>query len=103
MSDGTKTVQLRRYQIIEGELDAFLPWWQSRLMTARTAFGYTLEFAYAIPETSEFVWAVSVAGDSASLERLDAAWMASDERKAAFDGVPVRASAQNITLVDVIG
>ncbi|GGF12458.1 hypothetical protein [Subtercola lobariae] len=105
MSDATaptKTVQFRRYEIVAGELDAFVEWWQARLVAARTALGFTIEFAYAVRETNEFVWAVSAPGDRAAFEQIDAAYMASDARAEAFAGVPTRAAAQHVSIVDSV-
>src|SRR3978361_1784108 len=101
-TEGQKTVQLRRYDIIPGELDAFVEWWTTRLEPGRSAFGYTLLFAYVLRETNEFVWAVSAPGDAAAFEKLDAEWMQSDERKVVFDGVPQRVAKKTLALVDEV-
>jgi hypothetical protein len=93
-----RTVQLRRYRIVEGELPAFTAWWRERLLPARQAFGFTLEFAVVVPETDEFVWAVSVPGDAAAFARLDAAWTGSPERAAAFEGVPQRVASMDLRI-----
>lgn len=93
-----RTVQLRRYRIVEGELPAFTDWWRSRLLPARQAYGFALEFAMVVPETDEFVWAVSVAGDAAAFARLDAAWTTSPERAVAFEGVPQRVAAMDLRI-----
>ena len=93
-----RTVQLRRYRIVDGELDAFVAWWRTRLLPAREAFGFRLESALVVPETQEFVWSVSVAGDEAAFARLDAAWTASPERAAAFEGVPQRVAAMDLRI-----
>lgn len=93
-----RTVQLRRYRIVEGELPAFVEWWRTRLLPARRAFGFVLETALVVPETDEFVWAVSAAGDEAAFRTLDAAWTASPERVAAFDGVPQRVASMDLRI-----
>lgn len=93
-----RRVQLRRYRIVEGQLDAFVEWWRDRLLPARTAFGFTLESALIVPETDEFVWSVSVDGDEEALARLDAAWAASAERAAVFDGVPQRVTSMDLRI-----
>ncbi|GAA2754624.1 NIPSNAP family protein [Amnibacterium kyonggiense] len=97
MSEG-RTVQLRRYRIVDGELEAFLHWWRGRLLPARQAYGFTLESAFVVPETDEFVWAVSAEGDAAAFARLDAAWVASPERAAAFEGVPQRVASMDLRI-----
>lgn len=93
-----RTVQLRRYRLVEGELPAFVDWWRSRLLPARQAFGFRLETALVVPETDEFVWAVSVEGDEAAFAALDAAWTASAERAAAFEGVPKRVASMDLRI-----
>ena|ERR1700712_981763 len=97
MSDA-RTVQLRRYRIVGGEMPAFVGWWRNRLLPARQAFGFVLETAFVVPETDEFVWAVSVAGDLATFTDLDAAWAASPERAVAFDGVPQRVASMDLRI-----
>jgi hypothetical protein len=93
-----RTVQLRRYRVVEGEMQAFVDWWRSRLLPARLAFGFSLETALVVPETDEFVWAVSGAGDGAAFAALDAAWTASPERAAAFEGVPKRVATMDLRI-----
>jgi hypothetical protein len=93
-----RTVQLRRYRIVDGELPAFLDWWRTRLLPARQAFGFRLESALVVPETGEFVWAVSAEGDEAAFARLDAAWAASAERVVAFEGVPQRVASMDLRI-----
>ena len=94
-----RTVQLRRYRVVDGEMDAFTDWWRSRLLPARIAYGFTLESAYVVPETDEFVWAVSAEGGAEAFGRLDAAWAASPERAAAFEGVPQRVASMDLRIV----
>jgi hypothetical protein len=96
--DEGRTVQLRRYRIVDGEMAAFVDWWRARLLPARVAFGFALESALVVPETDEFVWSVSVAGDEAAFARLDAAWAASPERVAAFEGVPQRVASMDLRI-----
>jgi hypothetical protein len=97
-----KTIQLRRYSLVAGEYDAFVAWWQEWMPRVRPAAGFTIDFAYGLRETNEFVWAVSVDGDQAAFLELERAYMASDERAKAFDGVPQRIAEYNIRFVDDI-
>jgi hypothetical protein len=97
---GGRTTQLRRYRLIAGELPAFLAWWRSRLVPAREAFGFVIEFAVVVPETEEFVWAVSVAGDETAFTALDEAWTASPERAAAFAGEPKHVAAMDLRFAE---
>ncbi|MEP6843289.1 MAG: hypothetical protein ABJA11_07190 [Pseudolysinimonas sp.] len=96
-----KTVQIRRYQLIPGDLPAFLEWWEQTMVPAREAFGYTIEFGLAVPERSEFVWAVSLPLARDAFVIRDAEWMNSPERKQALStAVPL--VKQRVNLVDQI-
>ncbi|GAA4267162.1 hypothetical protein [Frondihabitans peucedani] len=94
-----RTVQLRRYVLVDGLLDDFTAWWRSRLVPARRAYGFDIEFSYALPETSEFVWAVSLPGDADAFRAVEADYLASPERAAAFDGQPTWTTSQAVALV----
>jgi len=95
-----KTVQLRRYQIVPGEYEAFVSWFEEKMPPVRRATGFDVEFAYGVPEANEFVWAVSVPGDRAEFERIEAAYVVSPERAAIFEGIPERIAAKEIGYVD---
>jgi hypothetical protein len=97
-----KTIQLRRYTLIDGEYDAFLEWFDGSMPRVRPEAGFTIEFAYGLRETNEFVWAVSADGDRDRFLELEQAYMASDARAAAFAGVPQRIAVYNIAFVDDI-
>jgi hypothetical protein len=97
-----KTIQLRRYALVAGEYDAFVDWWQEWMPRVRPAAGFTIEFAHGLRETNEFVWAVSADGDQDAFLELERAYMASDARAEAFDGVPQRIAEYNIRFVDDI-
>ncbi|WP_406246152.1 hypothetical protein ACI7YT_13850 [Microbacterium sp. M] len=94
-----KTTQLRRYVLVDGEYDAFVDWWEQWMPQVRPAAGFTIEFAYGLRETNEFVWAVSAEGDAEAFLAREADYMASDARAAAFDGVPQRVASYDIRLV----
>lgn len=97
-----KTIQLRRYTLVDGEYDAFLAWWKEWMPQVRPAAGFAIDFAYGLPETNEFVWAVSTEGDEDAFLAREDAYMASDERAAAFDGQPQRVAEYNVRFVDEI-
>lgn len=97
-----KTTQLRRYEIEPHLFDEFVDWMTSRLIPTREAAGFTVEFAYANREASEFVWAVSVDGDHERFGEVNAAYQSSPERTAAFEGVPNYATAQHADFVERI-
>ena len=70
------SVQLRRYEIMPGEMERFL----EAVRTAfpvREQYGFGVEFALVDEERNEFTWAVSHDGDFAKAE---AAYYASPER-----------------------
>ncbi len=96
----TRTVQLRRYRLIPELVDDFLVWWPTLCVPAREAAGFTIEFAVHVPESEEFVWAVSVEGDEAAFAAVDAAWMASPERAAIFVEVTKWTVGAQVDFVD---
>jgi hypothetical protein len=95
-----RTIQLRRYTLVDGEYDAFVEWWRAWMPKVRTGAGFTIDFAYGVRETSEFVWAVSAEGDAAAFLARETEYMASDARAEAFAGVPQRVAVSNVRLVD---
>ncbi|WP_251453330.1 hypothetical protein [Microbacterium sp. Marseille-Q6648] len=98
-----RTVQLRRYTLVEGEYDAFVAWWNEWMPRVRPAAGFPIEFAYGLPETNEFVWAVSAEGDEDAFLAREKEYMVSDARAEAFAGVPQRVAEYNIRFVrDVV-
>ncbi len=97
-----KTIQLRRYTLVDGEYDAFLAWWREWMPRVRPAAGFQIEFAYGLPETNEFVWAVSAEGDRDAFAAREEVYLASEARAEAFEGVPQRVAEYNVRLVDEI-
>ena len=95
-----KTTQLRRYALVDGEYDAFVEWWRGAMPAVRPPAGFTIEFAYGLRESNEFVWAVSTPGDRDSFLRLEEVYMASDARAAVFEGVPQRVAVSDVRFVD---
>ncbi len=94
-----KTVQVRRYQLTPGDLPKFVEWWTDTMVPTREAYGYTIEFGVAVPDRSEFIWAVSLPLALPEFLAKDAAWMASDERKQALStGLPL--VKQRVNIVD---
>lgn len=71
--------QVRRYRVAEGKLDAFVDAWRSGVVPLRQNFGFTIEGAWSIPETNEFVWVMSFDGPE-GFAAADAAYYESDER-----------------------
>jgi len=92
-------IQLRRYEIVPGELDAFADWWRATMPVLRAKAGFTIEFAYVDEDAGEFVWAVSVPGTVEDFERVEAAYLSSEDRRQAFDGLPQRVAKQHVGFV----
>jgi hypothetical protein len=102
MASMPKTIQLRLYDLVPGEVDAFLEWWNARLVPARAAHGFEVEFAYVDRDASKFSWALSLPTDADGFLAAEADYMTSPEREAAFDGVPQRVASSHVALVDTI-
>lgn len=100
MMGGMRTIQLRRYTLVDGEYDAFVAWWEAWMPKVRPAAGFAIDFAYGIRETNEFVWGVSAEGDAESFLAREKEYMASDARAEAFAGVPQRVASSDIRLVE---
>jgi hypothetical protein len=95
-----KTIQLRRYTLVDGEYDAFLEWWNAWMPRVRREAGFAIEFAYGLRETNQFLWAVSVEGDRERFTSVEAAYKVSAARDEAFAGVPQRIAVYDIAFVD---
>ena len=91
-------VQLRRYELVSGEMDGFLEWFP-RIVAVREQYGFTVEFAYADRENNEFVWAVSHPGD---FEAAFEVFVNSPERAAAFEGQPTRVGEIHLAMVETV-
>jgi hypothetical protein len=95
-----KTIQLRRYTLVDGEYDDFVAWFNEWMPRVRGEAGFTIEFAYGLRERNQFVWAVSAPGDRDAFLAREEEYLASDARTAAFDGVPQRVALYDIEIVD---
>jgi cephalosporin-C deacetylase-like acetyl esterase len=78
------STQLRRYDIEDGQMEAFLIYWH-KLIEQRQKFGFRVVFAYVDATNNDLVWAVEHDGDFAAAE---AEYMVSPERAAALIGAP---------------
>lgn len=94
-----KTIQIRRYELVPGEYDAFLAWFDEWIPGPRAAAGFAVEFAYGIRDTNQFVWGVSAPVDADTFREMDAAWTVSDARAAAYAGQPKRVASADVQLV----
>lgn len=98
----TSTVQLRRYELKPELVDDFLVWFPTRLIPAREAHGFAVEFAFFDRDRMEFTWAVRVDGDADEFARVEKAYMASPERDAAFAGADGWTETATVSLVERI-
>jgi late competence protein required for DNA uptake (superfamily II DNA/RNA helicase) len=94
-------VQLRRYQIVPGEMDAFVAWWPG-LVPARQQYGFEVLFALVDGSTNQFVWAVSYEGDETEFDEAEKVYLASPERADMFAGMPKRVAESFVTKVQAI-
>ena len=78
------TTQLRRYEIEDGQMEVFLPYWR-KLIEQRQKFGFRVVFAYVDEPNNEVVWAVEHDGD---FKAAEAAYFHSAERAAVLVGAP---------------
>jgi len=99
MTAGKRTIQLRRYELVPGESEAFTAWWTNVLAPVRHAYGFRIDFSYLSSTANEFLWAVSIEGDRDEFDRVEAEYVASPERAAAFENVPQRVLIQHISFV----
>lgn len=52
-------LQIRRYKIQPGHLDDFVTAWRQGVVPLRKEYGFTVHGAWAVDETSEFVWVLA--------------------------------------------
>ena len=72
--------QLRQYKVKEGELDAFVSEWRSRIYPLRKKFGFDVVGAWASHEESRFVWILGWDGPPGSLKKADEEYAKSPQR-----------------------
>ncbi|WP_420621644.1 hypothetical protein [Candidatus Poriferisodalis sp.] len=90
--------QLRRYDVVEGQMDSLLEWFPN-IIAVREKFGFKVEFMYADRENNQLVWAVSHPGD---YEAAYSEFAASPERAAVFAGQPERVTGMTVSMVVTI-
>lgn len=90
--------QFRRYELVDGEMDAFLQWFPT-IVAVRKQYGFNVLFAYADRANNEFVWAVSHDGD---FDAVFAVYNESPERTKAFEGQPVRVKHAHVSMVESV-
>jgi len=98
----TRTTQLRRYTLDPEYADAFFAWWHDKIVPVRHEHGFTIEFAYRQRDGLDFVWAVSLDGDTDEFLRVEQTYARSPGRMLALEGAPPWTTNQQITLVDPV-
>ena len=86
------TAQLRLYTINRGDLQQFAKEWKEKIYPLRRKLGFSIEAAWTIEETNQFVWLLRLEEDEGWQEK-DQAYYASPERKA-MDPDPARLIAR---------
>lgn len=72
-------LEIRRYKIQSGRLDDFVAAWKQGVVPLREKFGFTFHGAWAVDETSEFVWVLGHA-DEDSFKSANRRYYDSDAR-----------------------
>jgi hypothetical protein len=96
------TVQLRRYELIPDQRAAFLEWWRRWIPPALEAYGLQVPFAYLVPETDEFVWAIAHPGDAEEFRRAEQEYRRSPQRATAFAEPPSGVREMLVHLVEAV-
>jgi hypothetical protein len=94
------TTQLRRYEVIEEEFDAWVSFFTSKLLPLRIKHNFTVVGAYADAENLQFVWIVSYPGTPDDLDAALERYKADPEWAAAYEGQPKRISAHTVSVVE---
>ena len=96
-----KTTQLRRYEVEKGRLTELADWFPT-IAAVREKYGFTIEFAYADEESSEFIWAVSYPGNTDDFDKILAVYNDSPDRAAAFAGFESPVKNMHLSFVNTI-
>lgn len=72
--------QIRRYQIASGEMDEFVALWRNGVVPLRRRLGFTVECAWVIEDSNEFLWIIGYEGPE-GLAAANESYYASEERK----------------------
>ena len=95
-----KTTQLRRYALVDGMYDDFLAWWRGCMPAVRTGMGFTIEFAYGVRRRTSSCGRSACRATRSEFARVEAEYLVSDERAAAFRGQPARIASQDNRIID---
>lgn len=95
------TVQLRRYELVDGMVDDFVNWWPN-IIEVRQQYGFEVQFGYVDREAQQFVWAVRFDGDLDAFRAAEQVYSASPERAKVFEGQPKRVETLHVSIVEQI-
>jgi hypothetical protein len=83
------TLQLRIYDIKQGEMDAWLELFNEKIVPMHEKFDMPVRSAWVAPERSQFVWVRELIG-SGTAEEQELRYRESDERAAVIGDEPKR-------------
>lgn len=72
--------QIRRYQIASGEMNGFVELWRETVVPLRKRLGFTVEGAWVIDDSNEFLWIIGYDGPE-GLTAANESYYASEERR----------------------
>jgi hypothetical protein len=93
------TVQLRRYVIEPGRMEAFLAWFPA-IVAVREQYGFRVLFALTDREHGTVTWAVAYDGDEAAFTDRTDTYDASPERAAVFESFPGGIASKEVGFAD---
>lgn len=93
-----KTTQLRRYELEPEKVSAFIAWFEQEMPALRRLFEFEIEF-YMATDNSEFIWAVSIAGDKSKFLANEQEYLQSTARAEAFETFPDGILEKHISFV----
>lgn len=77
--------QVRIVRITDGKMDDFVSAWTAQIARLRRRFGFTIEGAWAIDETNEFIWVLGYDGDE-GFAAAEKRYRESEDRLSVDDG-----------------
>lgn len=72
--------QIRRYRIAPGKMDDFVEAWRDGVVPLRKRLGFSIQGAWVIEESNEFLWIIDYDGPE-GLATANEAYYASEERR----------------------
>lgn len=96
-----KTTSLRRYKITDGQLDAYVSWFQ-KWAGLRADYGFTVEQVYVDRGANEFLYTVSAEGDQQRFEELEEIYHANPHRADAFKDAPDWVVESSVSFIEPV-